>query len=222
MDMYAQVRSVVQQNSTSWSGLVAFETAFSDFVQKLEVLNELSYGQENVTIGVRVHKDVVRYSAIEKALEIAAMIKAFASATGSAELKAQMKITLSKIKFGRKNEALMLIDRIIEKANAHSSELVDFGLTQTKLDELHSVRIALGEAISSPRKAIIERKSITLSIDEKFEEMDELLKGQLDHLVYTLKIQAPKLYKDYNAARLVIEPPHGKSPSNGTNEQSAY
>lgn len=211
-DMYLQVEKVIQKHSSSWTENTAFGSVYANFNEKLAGLQNLSDGQENSLIGVRALKDAKRDQTIGTAMEIVGALKALASVNSSPDLKAHVKIAESQLRFASKQDFLHLVNRILEKANEHSAELEVFGIDQAKIEALTALRDDVESAINMPRTAMIDRKTFTLKIIERFEELDEILKEQLDTLMLVLKKQHPDFYKDYKGARVVIEPKSKGSP----------
>lgn len=219
MDMYLQVKKVIQKHSSSWTEITAFGTAYSNFNEKLADLQGLSNGQVNAMLGVRALKEEKRNKAISSAMEVLGAIKAYASANSLPDLKVQMAISASKMRYASKKNLLHFLNRILEKANEYSTALEGYGIDQAKIETFTALRNELEIAIDTPRSAVIERKTFTLKIRESFAELDEILKGQLDTLMLVLKNEHQDFYKDYIGARVVIEPkspPKGKSTETNT------
>jgi len=221
-DMYLQVKKVIQKHSSSWSDITAFGTAFANFNEKLADLQNLSDGQENATLGVRALKDQKRLQAVESAMELLGAMKALASIHNLPDLKEQLHIHESNLRLASKKDFLHLLNRIFEKANEHLVELASFGIDQAKIDAFSNLHDEVEFAITTPRTAVIDRKTFTLKIDECLSEMDAILKGQLDTLMLVLKKQHPDFYKDYQGARVVIDPKGPSKSKNAEKNTEAY
>lgn len=203
--MFLQVQKAIHNHSSSWSGMAAFETAFTNFKEQVVELNNLSYEHNLVIQGVSNSKDAVRLKTITKAMEIVGIMRAFASTSDNEELKVKLHITPTSMGKASKLNLVQLIDLILEKSTMHFDELVEYGITQAKIDLLQVLRDEVQVAVNTPRSAIIARRSLTLSIEERVIELDKVLREQLDMMVEALKNEHPKFYKDYKGARVIID-----------------
>lgn len=211
MDMFAQVRKTIQENSPIWEGFGKFTTAFNQFTSIHDALIEKAYTSGNATVGVSEQVKLTRGKTTEIALEIAAIIKAFASENDLADLKEQMHIVKSGLNFGKKSETIHLIKRIHEKAVTHFDALTEYGLTTEKLDDFTLLKDELENAFDKTRKAINTGKTIRLSLKNDLIQMNRLLKDRIDPLVFSMKKDHIEFFNAYQNARNIIEPKTTKS-----------
>lgn len=213
LDMYLQVRSVIQEFQTEWSTNEAYATAYDQFSAALEELAHLSEVQKNTTAGVRIAKDALMIKVIENALSLAAILNAYACEIEDDQLKFLTKIHKSDLSRGTKMEKMRLLSRILELAQIHFPLLASYGVTQDKIDLLTQGREELSLALLQPRKAIIDRKTVTLSINEVDNKLSAILKGRLDNLMISIKKEHPEFHSKYFAARLIIDRATHKAPT---------
>lgn len=202
--MYKTVKNLLDTSSV-WNGFSAFETAFTSFGDKLSQLETIAYGQTLALVGVKNVKVAKRAEAAKRTVEVAGALMAFASANGDVALQTMMKISESSIKFSAAQKSLQLIDAVIEQANIHINELGDFGIDQSMLSALETLRDELDIIFNSPRQAIVGRKAMTTKLDELVGELDALLKNQLDKLALLLDAQDHTFYLNYKAARVIVD-----------------
>ena len=67
-------------------------------------------------------------------------------------------------------------------------------------------------ALSGPRAAVVQRSASTYQLPVAFDEVDELLAKEIDPLLVRFKKKTePAFYADYQAARIIIDRPGGRS-----------
>lgn len=202
--MYRAVESVMGNSNASWTGLPALGTAFTAFSEKLNQLETLRYSQAFITTGVGIVKSEKRKEIAQLVIPISNGIKAFATSTKNIELREMLRFSPSDFKYKSDLRVVLLIDTVIEQASVHLTELGDFGVTQQKLDELIATRKDLKILMSSPRVAIIDRKQVTNRIRSTVNEIDRLLKSQMDMLISILKVQDLAFFTKYKSTRIII------------------
>lgn len=202
--MYQTVQQSVEA-STSWNGLTAFESAYTAFSAKMLLLEELAQQQVLALKGVKPVKTAKREKLAKKAAEVVAALKAFASATDNPGLIGMLNFRISKFQHGAAQLSLQLIGMVIEQATIHLNDLGAFGVDQAKINEVITLRDEFVAVLNSPRTAIVDRKVITLKIDELVNEIDAILKDQMDNLVVLLDQTDHAFFLNYNAARVIVD-----------------
>ncbi|MDX2361833.1 MAG: hypothetical protein QNK23_13570 [Crocinitomicaceae bacterium] len=206
--MYKAVETVLIANGQSWSGIPAFTTAKVLFTDKMSLLTSHVYEQETALRGVTINKRQKRFEAAEIAVEIARAICAYATAINNPGLAKSMRIFHSRIMYTSHLNSLNIISEVIDKASTHIASLGDYGIDQTKVDALIAIHGELLEIIGTPRMAILSRKGSTQMIKSTIQDIDGILRGQIDNLVESIKSMAPEFYLHYFNARQIYD--HGK------------
>ncbi len=224
--MYKAVKSIIEENQARWSELPAFASAVQSFSDRLDALEQAAYHQNLALIGVSAVKNAKRSIVADKAYAMSSSMAAFAVVNNDVELISQMKIAKYELDNCSKDKMLILVDRIITRANDFVSLLGDFGIDQASIDELQLLRDELDAQMSAPRNAIIDRKGQTSRIKTLVRELNAILKFQLDKLMIILKKDHPQFFIGYSNARIVVdhknrsgsggaEPPERDDGSNG-------
>jgi len=203
--MYKAVKTVVNSNTASWTGLPAFVSVFNTFTEKLVQLETLGYNQAFIALGVGKVKSKKRKEASELVIPISNALKAYAQSVGNESLKQKMNFPPSNLLYKSDFRVNQLISFVIEKAELHLAELGDFGVSQQMLDELNNVHDELRIIFNAPRKAIIDRKLITTQIKGLVGDLDTMLRRQLDLLAGVLKPSELEFFTSYKNARVIID-----------------
>ncbi|MDX2360358.1 MAG: hypothetical protein QNK23_06105 [Crocinitomicaceae bacterium] len=205
--MYKAVETVLTANGQSWSGIPAFTTAEVLFADKMSLLTSHVYEQETALRGVTINKRQKRLQAAVITVEIAHAIRAYARAINDLGLAKSMQISRSRIMYTSHLSSLNLISEVIDQAGVHITALGDYGIDQTKVDALVTLHEELVEIIGSPRMAILSRKGSTQMIKSTIQDIDGILRGQIDNLVESIKSVAPEFHLHYFNARQIYD--HG-------------
>lgn len=219
--MYKSVKSIIAKNQTAWTGLAAFGSSFQTFTDRLQALEESGYQQNLAIVGVSAVKNAKRTLVVDRAYAISSGIVAYAVVNNDVETINHMKISRHELEKAGKTKLLVLVDRILIRANSIVGQLSDYGIDQTSIDELQTLRDELDVQLSAPRNAIIERKNQTIRIKTLVKEIDIVLKLQLDKLMEILKEDHPDFFTAYTNARVIVDH-RNRSGNEGSTQNPGY
>ena len=205
--MYRAVRQVIQKNNSSWSGFEAFENGVTKFVQKVTELERLTYQKSKALVGAKSQRDKKRAIIADKALIVANGIFSYASNIEDEKLKAEVNYSPSTLKYTPNTRFFQMVEGIIAKATELITEIEPYGVDQAKLDDLELAYTEMAEIANLPRQAIVSRKMISTKIDELIQDVDNVLKEQLDRLIVSLKADEKDFVLVYEGARTIIDSP---------------
>lgn len=203
--MYRMVNETMQANGTIWEGIPAIVSTVQNFSDKLELLESKDQQQRTITIGVRGNANHLRENSIDEILRFANALKAYGKASGNSILVDQMSVSRSKLSKGSKEDFISLLTIIIDVTLEHGVHLLDYGITQTEIDQLPIMRDTVYNGVYSTRKAINERKEATFKMYDLETEIDALLKDELDALMIVLKSAQPEFYRAYVSSRAILD-----------------
>ncbi len=219
--MYKSVKSIIAKNQAAWTGLAAFGSSFQTFTDRLQALEESGYQQNLAIVGVSAVKNAKRTLVVDRAYAISSGIVAYAVVNNDVETINHMKISRHELEKAGKTKLLVLVDRILIRANSIVGQLSDYGIDQTSIDELQTLRDELDVQLSAPRNAIIERKNQTIRIKTLVKEIDIVLKLQLDKLMEILKEDHPDFFTAYTNARIIVDH-RNRSGNEGSTQNHGY
>jgi len=209
LKMYKTVKTVIISNGIVWNGIPAFVTIVDRYDGKVILLDQLVFEQETGLIGVRKLKDKERIQTAELANSIASALRVYATDNNDTVLLEKMNFMPSEMSFKGSLATLQIIQRVELAALEHASELGDYGISETMINNLVEQHDHLITAFGSTRDAIVQRGKNTKLIKGLIKEIDELLKMGLDQLVEVVKHTAPEFAIAYYQAREVVDQ-HGK------------
>ncbi len=205
LSMYISVQTVVKKHNTVWSGLPAYVTAFGEFEGVIQSIQDTRLVQEGDISGVPKDKAQAKEAAIQKAIEVASAVYAYAAKNNNNTLKGKVNYSVSEL---RKSRDTVLIDRlqvIHNEANNIVGSLGDYGIDAADLTALQGLIDAYENLVEEPRGAITNRSEATAALPGLFDQGDGLLNEQLDKLMEQFKQNNPKFYVRYFNTRLIID-----------------
>lgn len=205
LSMYYVVQRVCTDNSSVWSSLPAFTTAFGNFGTKISALEAAIEKQETVITGHAEQKQKAKDDLVAKTLEIAKALSAYAKVQGDKVLRnkvAYSKTDLVKVRDSVTVQRCMVIR---DEAQPIVGSLGAYGITGADLNQLQTLLTGYSMLLPSPRKAITDRKRATDDITILEREIDEILKDLMDPLVENFKATHLNFYKQYFDARMIID-----------------
>lgn len=138
---------------------------------------------------------------------VANAIFACASSLGDEKLKAEVNYSPSTLKYTPNTRFLQMVEGIIAKATDLINNIEPYGVDQAKLDDLELAYMEMAEIANLPQQAIVSRKLISAKIDDLIQEIDNVLKEQLDRLIVSLKANERDFVFKYEGARTIIDSP---------------
>ena len=205
LSMYYAVRKVCSENIGVWNGLPAFVTAFGDFETNIGKIEEALETQETNIKGVSLSKEAVEDSMVDKALEVANGVFAYASDISDLTLKSKVDFSRSDLKQKRDSIIIQRCQLIHDEAMAVVGSLGNHGVTVNDLADLETRIDAYTQILAAPRTAITERKGATDELSKLLGKTDGILKNKLDKLVIKFKPTSPEFHRLYFDARITVE-----------------
>lgn len=203
--MFIAVTNVCDQHATAYATLPAFGTAYAAFKGLVKNINDGNTLLQGSTTGITDEKLAKRIAMADMAITVVSALKAYAHATNNANLIAETDIVKDDILSCKETDADDICLHIHDLGELHLTKLADYGIAQADLDTLSSSITSFTEKIGSPRKHIIDTKTVRANITKYFKEADSILLNQLDNLVTVLKTKAPDFYDAYQAARIIVD-----------------
>lgn len=216
LNMYRTVENYCNENTTIISTNVAFMAAFTEFKAKIVAINTtLQQDAVNIT-GIAQDKKNAKLALCEKAADIAGLIYAYAETVSNETLKQEVNYSLSALIKTREETLVARCQNIYNAGVLNQSSLTDYGITPAILANLQSLITAFNAQTPKPRTAISQRKTLTANLVTLFKETDKILRTRMDKLVITFKAAHPDFVKTYEAARVIVDPPHTTTQLKGT------
>ncbi|HQU86846.1 MAG TPA: carboxypeptidase-like regulatory domain-containing protein [Pyrinomonadaceae bacterium] len=203
--MYRTSEQILDANSALTATITALATAIAAFKAIIAQIGETDELVGANLTGIAADKENSKQFLAQFASDIAAIIKAYASATKNQILKAEINFPVTKLTRLR-DESLTTACRLIHTRTVeNAAELKDFGITNSKITELDTAINEYTAKTQNPRTAVVKRSTQTANLVQLFKQADEILKDQIDGLMKNFRTSNPDIYNDYTNAREIVD-----------------
>lgn len=210
LNMYGSVLSVLNDYQPAWQSVSAFANAKTAFETKLNQLRVRVTEQLGATTGVTLEKKLLTADLRKRILLVQSALFLLGRASGDVVLRERNSQTKTELERLALSELAARCAELKQDIDSHATQLAEYGVTQQAMDELLPMLQGIDELNNSVRKAIIKRKSITQEIADLEQELNELLRVELDRLILLFEKSVPEFYHTYNSARITINYGGGK------------
>ena len=102
---------------------------------------------------------------------------------------------------------VVIAQRVIEAARTVLPDLGDYGVTEETLTTFQARLKAADEGLTIPRSTVVAKKAATVKLVALYNEVDGLLRDQIDRLVFPLRKTSVEFYAAYRSARSIVDRP---------------
>ena len=202
--MYKDVVGTCTENAAVMGNVAVFGTTLNAVKQKMVILETIAAEQASMLMGVKNEKESKRKETAEKAETLGGFLTSYALGANDEVLLASLRFFPSILNHASALKMMQLLDRIIAASNQHLSDLAVYGITQSDVTQLETLRAEMDVLFAAVRKAIGDRKARTGEIDAVVKEIDKLL-GQMDNMVLSVKSSNAFFYTRYQSARAIVD-----------------
>ena len=166
--------------------------------------------QAQPTEGTLEAREGALAEATDLTLTVAGAVRSYANPLDLPELRAAVKVNYSSFTKMRRVARMDLAQRIYDAALPIVAHLAPYGITAATLEELQTSINEATDAVSAPRTTNAEKKVATSKLDDTCRAIDDLLKNEIDPLIFGLRKKNPDVYRLYQEARQVFDRPGGR------------
>jgi len=201
--MYGAVMATLDANNSIIAGVPALANAKADFDRLVKQIDERSIQKREALAGKKVIKDKAEEELIAATIKVSAAAVAFASRNRKIDLKAKADVTPSRLRQMRVTELVNKAIAIHDAAGEVITELTDYGINEQSLVDLNRMITVFDGAIKSREVSLADRSSAGIDLAKLFEDVDLLLKEQIDKLIELVKPDNKQFYDAFQAARVI-------------------
>lgn len=202
--MYGSVLSVLNNHQATWQAVPAFADTKETFEIKLNLLRARVAEQLGVVTGISAEKKLRTADLRSRMLLVHNALFLYARVTDNVLLRERNDLHRTDLLKMNLNEFAAHCSQLRNDLEIAGASLETYGITQQALDELLPLLQGINELNNSMRQAVIKRKGITQAISDLENELDELLRVELDRLILLYRQTAPSFVQDYESARITI------------------
>jgi hypothetical protein len=142
---------------------------------------------------------------IDLCVKVAKALYVIGFSTGDKVLMSLLGMSPSRFYHKDNTTAMTLALQISDLAQAHASELTDYGYTPEKLTAIATAIETFRSLILKPRETIGVRKQKITNLKQLFASLNSTLYDKLDNLIVLFKDSHPDFYGEYRTARNLIQ-----------------
>ena len=218
MAMVFAVKSVVAKHAAT----VEANAPLAETIGKLNTLTDAIGLKDNeyqtVKAGATKAKNLAMAEIITSTQPIANALFNFGRKTGDEQLKAECGFTISTLKRYREGKLVQRSNHLLDLAKKHAEDLVPYDVDIGRLETAIASYQAQAENL---RQKKVDSIATRRFLDKDFDEVDDLLKKDLDKLVEMKKESDPKFYEEYRTAREIYDLGGSHISKNGKTEAAA-
>ena len=203
--MFKAVEAVLDQNNSVWKGMAPFAAAVNEFKQKVGAAEGVALKQETPITGATAERLAAR-DALEDVLFLTAeALGVLAHRTGDTDLLALADVSPSILQHMNDVELTNRATAIQAATVSRATELATLQVTAENLSELSEALADFNVSRSSPRVATANRSAQTSSLPESLNDVNDILRNQLDRMVNLFRRLNPEFVASYRAARVIVD-----------------
>lgn len=212
LNAFQTVAAVLAEYQATWQTLPAFVVAAGALTDNIAEIHALA--QEQASREGAANAKAYGLEALgDVAFEVGAAVHAYAVVAGELALEGRVDFSRSLIVRGRAASVLARTRDILAAATEQLANLADYGVTQAQLTDF-AARIEAFDALhTKPRQQVTKTSVATRNLEVRFRATDVLLNKRLDKLVVRFKTSDPAFYKNYQAARTIVDLPGSRHPA---------
>lgn len=219
--MHYAVKKINEENQSIVDSVSALKLAALDFNAKIIEIDNLKEIQGLVSKGYTEDKAFRKVEMVDAGVIIIGAASAYARVVKNLPLLENINFSRSELLYARDQDSYSKCEIVSNAVEPLMQDLTNYGLTPDDLDNFIGKINAFKEAVQNPRAAIVDRKSATEQLVEKFKEAKDLLLV-MDGIVRQFKTSQVNYYNAYFAAREIIDlgvrhkekPPVPPTPTN--------
>lgn len=160
--------------------------------------------QELDKTGIAVNKGELRVDLINKAVDVAKKVEAYAVFVNNYQLKNEVHYVPSDLKSSADTILRDKCQVINDKATANLSNLSTYGVSAAILSAFQTAITAFNASIPKPRLGQVDKKDATAQLKVLFENTDKIL-SKMDAMIEVIRTSNLNFYNGFKSARIIIE-----------------
>lgn len=201
--MYKAVEKILDENISIVNTIPALLQAVNKFKTALNDLSDKDNDYLNITKGSADKKKSNEVQLIDRLINISGALYVYARSVKNEELISISKLNKSSLTKIRDTELLQTAKAIYQKANENKTNLETYGVSSTDITDFNDKLKAYDDSLSSRESKSAQSKTARKALKKEFDNVDDILKEDIDNLVRLLNEKNPKFYEDYKSSRVI-------------------
>lgn len=129
----------------------------------------------------------------------------YAMDTFNHELKIELDITFSEIRYAKDGEAVRIAKGIESLLLSHKENMAEYLMTDEDFQILHQAIEGFDSLFMNREEYSDDSVMFTRHLEVLFQKADAILKERMDRVVKRLKVQLPDFYERYFVSRTIVD-----------------
>lgn len=156
-------------------------------------------------VGISERKLSLKQAIGIKAAALSGAMQVLALELNNPDLAKSVHLNKSDVDNAREQDIDGMVRNVVSKVQENLDDLADLGVTEAVLTETLTTVEEFNGLIGKPR-SILNNKYVTLdSIEQLFDEGNDLLRNRMDRLLLMFKDSNPEFYNGYERARTIVD-----------------
>lgn len=203
LSMFRTLNSVLEDHKSDIAEIAALEKSATRFKQMLSDILDDDTEFKSVSAGATSAKNVAAENLISQLMAASGALFVMGKTIGNEQIKAECKLTKSKLRRGRKTRLIEKGIRILEMVKANASTLGEYGITEQKIINLALALKVFNGMLEVKENKGAKSKALRVELSDVFDLADDILKNELDPLMEMVRVSNVEFYNQYHAARVI-------------------
>lgn len=212
MSMARSSANVFLRWNELWSSIPVMNREVEALNAEIEKIDTTSEQTTLTTKGITEDKQNARDEALSAIVNIAKPAAVYAMDQNNMELNRQLNQSRGVLSGLAQNELLNTLTAIYNQVNNVKEQVVDYGVTEERLQDAKTKLDNFAVAVPSTRDVIVERKTSNEIISESIGNLRRIF-FRLDNLMKLF--DATDFYAEYKNARIIVDLGSRKRPAAG-------
>ncbi len=204
-NMFLQVQRFLDQSSATWSNVRVIGRYKNELDACLLKIREQHQQVGTDSRGISADKNELKDNIATRAAVVAGALYAYAAGEGNNTLLAAMDRSPSKLYKAKDIDFPNQVVSITAEASTRLAELADYGVLEEQLTDIESSLDDFRELVGMPRSVRSQVGSVKTSLGALIDEVNGMLKEQLDKVMMQFRLTDATFYEGYQRARVIVD-----------------
>lgn len=214
LNMFEAVSKTCSSHQTVWAGNPKFVESHDRFIEYLTEIRVTAKEVSKLRKRTYVSKNDYRLRFIDDLVLVKGSLKAHAKQIENKSLIEALRMTKSTLRTMTEEQFLAEAASLIELFQTHASDLSEFGITQSRIDDLTVSFDTFRLLHAQPRELEALRSAKLKHIDELLLLEMAVLKDEIDGMMLLIKESNHVFYDAYMVSRRIVNLKGGGKPKN--------
>lgn len=201
--MYQSIIALLKDNENLITPVQPFNTSYTNFKNLVTSIEIKETERQTATRGKTQLKSATENDLIDLVISIAAGLYNYGKKNNLPEISEVADINYSYLERIKDFDLIIKAQQIHNAALSVKTEIVTYGVPETKISQLNAKREEFENAIGAREAAISNRVGVSLTIKELFSLADDILADEIDRYVEALGNTNGEFYEKYFNARKI-------------------